>query len=57
MQTPTNGEGRGCMMGYSKGRQVRDTEHTNNTSSNSLQRLHYCIKENDILTKNKIPIV
>lgn len=30
MQTPTNGEGRGCMMGCSKGRQVRDTEHTNN---------------------------
>ena len=33
MQTPTNGEGRGCMMGCSKGRQVRDTEHTNNVQT------------------------
>lgn len=57
MQTPTNGERKGCMMGCSKGRQVRDTEHTNNTSPNSLQRLHYCIKEKDILTKNEIQIV
>ena len=41
-------------MGCSRGRQVRDTEHTNNTSPNSLQRLHYCIKENYILTNKKI---
>lgn len=58
MHTPTNGEGRGCMMGCSKGRQVRDTEqHTNSSSPNSLQMLHYCIQENGILTTNEIQIV